>query len=143
MLPKKQKHSLISLISSGVSAIILEKIIPTKRIQNFLSAFLMPIKGKVGVAISKAIIGSSQLVFFNSWLTLSKFPSLDKLWLVFEDLNFANYLKKVSTYKKYSRMVKYFCDRLIFIVQRLYFSKIQAILWLILLLWYIAMKTNV
>lgn len=82
-------------------------------------------------------------MFLNLRPAPPKFPSLDRLWLIFGDLDSANYLKGVSTYKKYGCMVKYFHGRLILIVRGLYLSKIQAIFVLTFSPWYIAEETDV
>lgn len=78
----------------------------------------------------------------NFRLVPPKFPSLDRLWLVFGDLDLAKYLKGASTSKEYGRMIKYFYGRLILVVRRLHLPNIQAIFWSTLPPWYIAVETD-
>lgn len=91
-----------------------------KKALHFFICFTQACKNKTKTLILKIIVERFRLIFLNSQLFQIEFPSLDKLLLVFGDINSYNYFKKAFTYKKYIRFMKYLYSYLIFVVWELY-----------------------
>ena len=113
---------------------------PFKKTRVFLPT--SPGKERPAAFVNRVLERSSRPVPINVCPHNVEYPLLDDFWKVFGDQEIFQCLYLAANLDEYKRLLKYFHDHLVLLIQKLYLLELEALYALIVLAWHIKVDSE-